>query len=72
MIELLIGLALILCIFLNILASRYGYSNILTGDKDILLPFSAMIFLFFPLLIYLPETNYKFLNYEETGNIQTL
>jgi len=54
MIELYIGAALGICIVLNIMASRYGYSNILSGDKDILLPFSAMIFLFFPLLIYLP------------------
>lgn len=48
-----------MCVLLNIGASRVGYANILTGDKDILLPFASMIFLFFPLLIYLPEAHYK-------------
>jgi hypothetical protein len=61
MIDVFTVVSLLICIFLNILSSRFGFSNILTGDKDILLPFSAMIFLFFPLLIYLPEANYKFL-----------
>lgn len=57
--EIFSGLAFILCILLNIAVSRAGFSNIITGDKDILLPFSSMIFLFFPLLIYLPEAHYK-------------
>jgi hypothetical protein len=61
--QILIGLGLLICIALNILSSRYGYSNIITGDKDILLPFSIMIFLFYPLLIYLPETHYKVITY---------
>lgn len=66
MLELKIGFALVLCTGLNILSSRFGYSNIKTGDKDILLPFSIMIFLFYPLLIYLPETHYKVVTYGET------
>ena len=61
--QIFVGLGLTLCILLNIGVSRAGYSNILTGDKDILLPFSSMIFLFFPLLIYLPEAHYKFTVY---------
>ncbi len=66
MLEIKIGVAFILCTIFNILASRFGYSNIRTGDKDILLPFSIMIFLFYPLLIYLPETHYKVVTYGET------
>lgn len=50
-----------ICATLNILTSRLGYSYIFSGDKDISLPFSAMIFLFYPLLIYLPEAHYKFI-----------
>lgn len=52
-----------ICSGLNILTSRIGYNNIFSGDKDILLPFAAMIFLFYPLLIYLPEAHYKFIVY---------
>ena len=62
------GLGFLLCILLNILISRIGYSNILTGDKDIFLPFSAMTFLFFPLLIYLPEAHYKLTVYGSSNN----
>lgn len=51
------------CALLNILTSKIGYNSIFTGDKDILLPFSVMIFIFYPLLIYLPEAHYKFLTY---------
>lgn len=39
----------------NYLASKAGFSNFQTGDKDILFPFSTTIFLFFSLLIYLPQ-----------------
>ena len=56
-----LGTLFLLVTILNSFASRFGYSNIHSGDKDILLPFSVMIFLFFPLLIYLPETHYKFI-----------
>lgn len=49
------------CAVLNTLTSKLGYNNIFSGDKDISLPFSAMIFLFYPLLIYLPEAHYKFI-----------
>lgn len=54
------------CAALNILTSKIGYNNIFSGDKDILLPFSIMIFLFYPLLIYLPEAHYKFLAFGKT------
>lgn len=39
----------------NYLVSKAGFSNFKTGDKDILFPFSTTIFLFFSLLIYLPQ-----------------
>ena len=65
MLQIYIGLALIGSTILNILSSRFGYSNIFSGDKDILLPFSLMIFLFYPLLIYLPETHYKMIKFSE-------
>lgn len=39
----------------NYASSRFGFSNFATGDKDILFPFAATSFLFFSLLIYLPE-----------------
>ena len=45
---------LLMCSFLNVAIARLGHVNITHGDKDIFLPFSAMLFLFFPLLIYLP------------------
>lgn len=63
MIQIFIGLAFLICSLLNVLASKFGYSNISTGDKDILLPFCIMIFLFYPLLIYLPETHYKVITF---------
>jgi hypothetical protein len=46
-------------IFLNIGASRLGHISVVSGDKDIFFPFSTMLFLFYPLLIYLPESHYK-------------
>lgn len=58
--QLISGFAFAICIALNLIVSRVGYSSVLTGDKDILLPFSSMTFLFYPLLIYLPEAHYKF------------
>ena len=39
----------------NYASSRIGFSNFVTGDKDILFPFTTTAFLFFSLLIYLPE-----------------
>lgn len=65
MLEAVIGVALTICFLVNILASRIGYSSIHSGDKDILLPFCLMIFLFYPLLIYLPETHYKVIAFSE-------
>jgi hypothetical protein len=38
----------------NVLSSRFGLASYISGDKDILFPFSSMIFLFYSLLIYLP------------------
>jgi|JI10StandDraft_1071094.scaffolds.fasta_scaffold55807_1 hypothetical protein len=69
MLQIFIGLALLGSTCLNIVTSRFGYSNIFTGDKDILLPFSLMIFLFYPLLIYLPETHYKIIKFTEAKNV---
>lgn len=43
----------------NHLSLRSGFSSFRTGDKDILFPFSATIFLFFSLLIYLPSVHGK-------------
>lgn len=65
MLEALIGVALLICFLVNIVASRTGYSSIHSGDKDILLPFCLMIFMFYPLLIYLPETHYKVIMFNE-------
>lgn len=56
-------LGFIICATLNIFASKIGFKNIYSGDKDILLPFTMMLFLFYPLLIYLPEAHYKFIVY---------
>ena len=41
----------------NYASSRIGFSNFITGDKDILFPFATTSFLFFSLLIYLPEVH---------------
>ncbi len=38
----------------NFLSAKFGKSSYKNGDKDILFPFSTMLFLFFALLIYLP------------------
>lgn len=38
----------------NFLSAKFGISSYKNGDKDILFPFSSMLFLFFALLIYLP------------------
>lgn len=43
-----------ICGITSIASAYFGHSNVITGDKDILLPFSAMIFVFYSLLIYLP------------------
>ena len=53
----------IICMFLNVGVARLGYINIVNGDKDIFFPFSCMLLLFYPLLIYLPEAHYKILIY---------
>jgi len=58
----LFGFALIGSI--NFYSFTKGYSNYPTADKDILYPFSAVIFFFFPLLIYLPEVHYKITNFQ--------
>lgn len=44
----------------------------MTGDKDILLPFSTMIFLFYPLLIYLPDTHHKVTIFGEPTSLNTI
>lgn len=49
----------------NYIGSRMGFSNFQTGDRDILFPFSATIFLFFSLLIYLPEVSFFRFRYME-------
>jgi hypothetical protein len=50
-------------LFGNFISSSYGFKNTGSQDKDLLLPFSIFIFLFFPLLISLPEAHYKLVNY---------
>jgi hypothetical protein len=50
---------------LNFYSFLKGFKNYLTGDKDILYPFSSFIFFFFPLLIYLPEAHYKITKFQE-------
>jgi hypothetical protein len=47
---------------LNYFSAKYGIKSFKYGDKDILFPFCSMIFLFFSLLIYLPEVNSKINN----------
>ena len=58
---------LTICIFLNIATARLGHANIIHGDKDIFFPFSSMLFIFYPLLIYLPEAHYKIVIYGQNN-----
>lgn len=53
----------------NLLASNSGYKNYHGGDKDLLLPMASLIFVFYPIVISLPEAHYKFINFhfEEGG-----
>lgn len=47
-------LGFILISLANFFSAKFGISSNKHGDKDILFPFSTMLFLFFSLLIYLP------------------
>lgn len=52
-------LYLIVCGIASFIAGKHGFTNLRTGDIDILLPFASSIFIFFALLIYLPEAHFK-------------
>lgn len=51
---LLTPMAFALSMALNTVSSCVAYKGTVTNEKDLMLPFSVMIFLFYPLLIYLP------------------
>ena len=55
---------MILCSLASALSALFGFSNVTNGDRDILLPFSSMIFVFYSLLIYLPEAHFKTVKFQ--------
>lgn len=51
----------------NYLGSRIGYSNFSFADKDILFPLSTALFLFYSLLIYVPEVCFFWRRFTESS-----
>jgi hypothetical protein len=51
------------CFVVNSLISRRGFSLKHSEEIDLLLPFTSIVFMFYPLIISLPEASYKLNNY---------
>lgn len=56
-------IGLVLSCVTNLIVSSAGFRSIQSCDRDILMPFAIVIFLFYPMLISLPEAHYKFTNF---------
>jgi len=50
-----------LCIGLNMLVSQKGHG--MKQDKELFIPPTSVLFIFYPIIIALPEAHYKLINY---------
>ena len=55
-----------LCFGLNLLMSHKGHTY--KEDKELFLPPTSVIFLFYPIIIAIPEAHYKLMNYSLKDN----
>jgi len=50
-------------ILANFLASHFGNKSKSSMEVDLLFPFTSLLFMFYPLIVSLPEAHYKLINY---------